>query len=116
MIDGFIRSISWSIGSVIKSTIGRLFRPPNKWDLIKPEEEFKKVEFEKVGNSWTIHYDRRPVGDFNQSELKSIKEKTKTLAYNHIGRKLEVMHWVFKNRKLNDMVTKAFMDKLGYWK
>jgi len=72
--------------------------------------------YEKVGEGWTIHYNNRPVGDFGPADLKTIKEKTKTLAYNYIGYKLESMNPAFKNRKFNNMVTNDFMDKLGYWK
>ena len=115
---GFLDNIASSIGRSISSAVGGAIRDKtkvNKWTLIDPNKEFKKVAYENLGSTWTIHYDHRPVGDFNVGDIKAIKAKTKAMAYDYIAKKLEMMHWVFKNRKLNDMVTTEFMNKLGFW-
>jgi len=106
-----IRTISHALRGILGKGI-----TVNPWDLINPEKEFKKVQYEQSGDGWDVYYNDKPVGGINPSEMKVLKSKEKPKAYNFIMYKLEAMHSNFKNKKLNGMLTKDFMNKIGYWK
>lgn len=102
----------------LERMLGRKVRgmKPSPWDLINVDGEFKKVEFKEENGGWYVYYNGKNVGGFNSSEMKSLKLKDKSHGYYFIYYKLQMMHPNFKNKKLNDLLAKKFMDILGVWK
>ncbi|VVC02520.1 Uncharacterised protein [Candidatus Bilamarchaeum dharawalense] len=125
LIDGFVGWIVQSLGSMLGGFIRKLgdlagafvakkIRAPEKWELIKVDDEEKKISFKRTGDGgYNVMYDTKDLGQISTYETKGYAGKSENSVKYAIIYKLEVMHQNFKNRELATRVAmKIYADYL----
>ena len=121
--DSLIEFIGSMLGGVIRKAgdlagafVAKKIRAPEKWELIKVDDEEKKVSFSRTGDGgYNLLYDSKDIGQISRHETKAYQGKSENSAKYSIIYKLEVMHPNFKNRELATRIAmKIYKDYLDY--
>ncbi|MFH1785144.1 MAG: hypothetical protein ABH842_01830 [Candidatus Micrarchaeota archaeon] len=112
LLSGAIRKA----GDLAGSFVAKKIRAPEKWELIKVDDEEKKVSFSRIGDGgYNLLYDSKDIGQISRHETKVYKGKSENSTKYAIIYKLEVMHQNFKNRELATRIAmKIYKDYLEY--
>lgn len=123
IIDSIVQLFASFLGGAIKrvgdiagSFVAKKIRAPEKWEMIKVDDEEKKISFKRTGDGgYNILYDTKDLGQISTYETKTYTGKSENSAKYAIIYKLEVMHQNFKNRELaTRTAAKIYADYLDY--
>lgn len=123
IVDSIVQILSSFLGGAIKRIgdlaggfVAKKIRAPEKWELIKVDDEEKKVSFTRIGDGgYTLLYDTKDLGQISRFETKGYEGKSENSVKYALIYKLEVMHQNFKNRELATRIAaKMYADYLTY--
>lgn len=116
IFGSFIGGAIRRFGDFVGAFVAKKIRAPEKWEMIKVDDEEKKISFKRTGDGgYNILYDTKDLGQISRFETKGYEGKSENSVRYAIIYKLEVMHQNFKNRELATRIAaKIYTDYLDY--